>query len=94
MPRITFLPVANPKLRPSPPSGPEWLHEVKFDGFRIQPGEVAGVGTSRKSILESFGIETAADVDEARLYRVPGVGAKLRSGLIAWRHSIEGRFRS
>jgi hypothetical protein len=64
-----------------------------LDGFRIQPEEVAGVGTSRKSILESFGIETAADVDEARLYRVPGIGAKLRSGLIAWRRSLESRFR-
>ncbi len=64
-----------------------------LDGFPIQPGEVAGVGTGRKSILESFGIETAADVDEAKLYRVPGVGAKLRGELIAWRRSIEGRFR-
>ena len=23
-------------MRPSPPTGPEWLHEIKFDGFRIQ----------------------------------------------------------
>jgi bifunctional non-homologous end joining protein LigD len=36
VPRIAFLPVASPKLRRSPPSGPDWLHEVKFDGFRIQ----------------------------------------------------------
>ena len=36
MPRIAFIPVASPKLRPNPPSGPEWLHEIKFDGFRIQ----------------------------------------------------------
>ncbi len=36
MPRIAFLPLASPKLRPSPPSGPDWLHEIKFDGFRIQ----------------------------------------------------------
>jgi bifunctional non-homologous end joining protein LigD len=36
VPRIAFLPVASPKLRSAPPSGPEWLHEVKFDGFRIQ----------------------------------------------------------
>jgi ATP-dependent DNA ligase len=25
-----------PKLRSSPPSGEQWLHEVKFDGWRIQ----------------------------------------------------------
>lgn len=36
MPRISFLPVASPKLRTVPPSGPDWLHEIKFDGFRIQ----------------------------------------------------------
>ena len=35
-PRIAFIPIASPKLRPAPPTGPEWLHEVKFDGFRIQ----------------------------------------------------------
>ena len=36
MPRTPFIPFASPKLRPAPPTGPEWLHEVKFDGFRIQ----------------------------------------------------------
>jgi len=34
--RIAFLPVVSPKLRTVPPTGSEWLHEVKFDGFRIQ----------------------------------------------------------
>ena len=32
VPRITFLPVASPKLRTAPPAGPDWLHEIKFDG--------------------------------------------------------------
>ena len=31
-----FIPIGSPKLRPAPPTGPDWLHEVKFDGFRIQ----------------------------------------------------------
>ncbi|MFI5001466.1 MAG: hypothetical protein ACHQK9_16425, partial [Reyranellales bacterium] len=64
-----------------------------LDGFRIEAGEVAGIGTSRKSSLESFGIETAADVNEYKLYVVPGFGTRLRGSLIAWRRSIEGRFR-
>jgi bifunctional non-homologous end joining protein LigD len=34
--RISRSYLLQSKLRPSPPSGPEWLHEVKFDGFRIQ----------------------------------------------------------
>ena len=33
---VAFLPIARPKLRLEPPAGPEWLHEIKFDGFRIQ----------------------------------------------------------
>jgi bifunctional non-homologous end joining protein LigD len=35
--RIAFIPIASPKLRPAPPTSPDWLHEVKFDGFRSQP---------------------------------------------------------
>ncbi len=31
-----FLPIATPRLRFSPPRGPEWLHEVKHDGWRAQ----------------------------------------------------------
>jgi bifunctional non-homologous end joining protein LigD len=25
-----------PTLRPAAPSGPEWLHEIKYDGYRVQ----------------------------------------------------------
>jgi bifunctional non-homologous end joining protein LigD len=34
--RVAFIPPALPKLRSSPPSGDQWLHEVKLDGFRVQ----------------------------------------------------------
>ena len=34
--RSAFLPIASPRLVKEPPTGPDWLHEVKFDGFRIQ----------------------------------------------------------
>jgi bifunctional non-homologous end joining protein LigD len=34
--RFTFIPIASPRLRSAPPTGPDWLHEVKFDGFRMQ----------------------------------------------------------
>jgi ATP-dependent DNA ligase len=30
------LPPAAPTLRYTPPVGEQWLHEVKFDGWRIQ----------------------------------------------------------
>lgn len=31
-----LIPFAVPVTRPLPPSGDEWLHEVKFDGWRMQ----------------------------------------------------------
>lgn len=36
MPRSRFIPPSAPVLRPEPPCGPEWLHEVKHDGWRAQ----------------------------------------------------------
>lgn len=34
--RNPFIPPSAPVLRSHPPTGPEWVHEVKFDGFRVQ----------------------------------------------------------
>jgi ATP-dependent DNA ligase len=34
--RLTFIPPSIPVLKPAPPTGKEWLHEVKFDGWRAQ----------------------------------------------------------
>jgi bifunctional non-homologous end joining protein LigD len=31
-----YLPPTAPTLRSAPPRGEQWLHEVKFDGWRIQ----------------------------------------------------------
>jgi bifunctional non-homologous end joining protein LigD len=33
---MRFIPPAQPALRSAPPRGSQWLHEVKFDGWRIQ----------------------------------------------------------
>ena len=32
----SFITPASPVLRPEPPAGPQWSHEVKFDGWRVQ----------------------------------------------------------
>src|SRR5262245_62595319 len=34
--RARFLQPAAPTLRSAPPRGEQWLHEIKFDGWRIQ----------------------------------------------------------
>jgi bifunctional non-homologous end joining protein LigD len=36
VPRNRFIEPSAPVLRPEPPIGPEWLHEVKHDGWRAQ----------------------------------------------------------
>jgi bifunctional non-homologous end joining protein LigD len=33
---VRFIPPAIPILKPVSPAGPDWLHEVKFDGWRLQ----------------------------------------------------------
>jgi ATP dependent DNA ligase domain len=34
--RIAFITPAAPVLKQEPPVGPQWIHEVKFDGCRMQ----------------------------------------------------------
>jgi bifunctional non-homologous end joining protein LigD len=34
--KISFIKPMAPTLAKTPPSGPEWLHEVKFDVWRAQ----------------------------------------------------------
>ena len=34
--RIAFITPAAPVLKREPPVGPQWVHEVKFDGWRMQ----------------------------------------------------------
>jgi bifunctional non-homologous end joining protein LigD len=34
--RLPFIVPAVPILVGQPPTGPEWLHEIKWDGWRIQ----------------------------------------------------------
>ena len=31
-----FIEPCQPTIQKEPPTGPQWLHEVKFDGYRIQ----------------------------------------------------------
>jgi ATP-dependent DNA ligase len=33
---VRFVPPCIPVLASEPPTGPNWLHEVKFDGWRVQ----------------------------------------------------------
>ncbi|MCA0025455.1 MULTISPECIES: ATP-dependent DNA ligase [unclassified Mesorhizobium] len=40
--RLKFIPPMEPELVDTPPEGDDWLHEVKFDGYRTQVIKDAG----------------------------------------------------
>jgi DNA-binding helix-hairpin-helix protein with protein kinase domain len=63
-----------------------------LDRHRVAAASIKGVGPGRKATLQSYGIETAADVVEGAVLRVPGFGPALTASLLAWRREIEGRF--
>ena len=43
--KVPFIKPMAPTLAKIPPAGPEWLHEVKFDGWRAQVHIEAGAAT-------------------------------------------------
>jgi bifunctional non-homologous end joining protein LigD len=50
-----FIEPALPKLRVSPPVGDGWLHEVKFDGYRVQLHKFASAITLYSKSGSSYG---------------------------------------
>jgi bifunctional non-homologous end joining protein LigD len=42
-----FLDFQHPRLAPQPPEGEQWIHEIKFDGYRLQLRVVGGAVTIR-----------------------------------------------
>ena len=59
---------------------------------RIASAAIPNIGQGRKATLQSFNIETAADITKTALLRVPGFGPTLTGNLLAWRATVEGRF--
>ena len=68
------------------------LHHF-LERYQIKDGSISGVGKGRAATLSSYGIETAADISEARLDPVPGFRPVRIRALIAWRKACEQKFR-
>ncbi len=51
----------------------------------IRNEKIARIGPGRLSILLSYGIETAADIETRRLLQIPGMGAAVVGELVSWR---------
>jgi DNA-binding helix-hairpin-helix protein with protein kinase domain len=66
---------------------------IRFlDNFEIDKAQLDGIGDGRKRTLESYGIETAADLLNSAVESVPGFGPVLCGTLYNWRRSLEARF--
>jgi DNA-binding helix-hairpin-helix protein with protein kinase domain len=64
---------------------------IRFlDKHRIEDAQLDGIGPGRKRTLQSYSVETAADLISP--ISVPGFGDVLKGTLYAWRQSIERRF--
>jgi DNA-binding helix-hairpin-helix protein with protein kinase domain len=63
-----------------------------LERFLIAHAKIRKIGSGRKAVLASFGIETAADINPARIYAIQGFGPTLVSELMAWRQTAVNKF--
>lgn len=68
-----------------------------LEGHFIDAAQIPGIGVTDRMALESYGIETAADVTLEALQVVPGFGQRLgrqrTAALLGWRQVLEQHFR-
>lgn len=67
--------------------------QAYLDSFSIRRVNISGIGPAKTATLISFGIETAADVNQNAVLRVPGFGDVMTGKLVAWRRGHESRFK-
>jgi DNA-binding helix-hairpin-helix protein with protein kinase domain len=63
-----------------------------LERFQIEHAKIRKIGSGRKAVLASFGIETAADIDQQKIFRIQGFGPTLIAELLGWRRGLEQRF--
>lgn len=67
--------------------------EDYLDGFRIDEADIKGIGWNRAVTLQSYGIETAADIDSRRIMSISGFGPAYTQKLVVWRDGLKSRFK-
>lgn len=71
-------------------------HRMQLQSYlqrhRIESATIEGIGSSRKATLESFGIETALDINSNTILKVPGFGPTYTRKLMDWKNKIEKSF--
>jgi DNA-binding helix-hairpin-helix protein with protein kinase domain len=63
-----------------------------LDRCPLDGADIKGVGEAKITMLQSYGIETAADIVDERVLAVPGIGPTFLKRLKAWRRQQEQRF--
>ncbi len=63
-----------------------------LDNFFLENFNIPGLGSTRKAILASFGIETAADVTRNKIIKIKGFNESLIEEMLDWRKGLERRF--
>jgi DNA-binding helix-hairpin-helix protein with protein kinase domain len=73
---------------------PEAEQRARYLGlFRIEDAGLHNLGPARCAVLRSWGIDTAAEVDAAKIAEIPGFGRNLTDRLVNWRWGREQNFK-
>jgi DNA-binding helix-hairpin-helix protein with protein kinase domain len=67
--------------------------QTRFIDGAVANKEIPGVGPGRQVLLESHGVETAYDIEEARVRAIRGFGDVLVGNLLAWKQRVACEFR-
>jgi DNA-binding helix-hairpin-helix protein with protein kinase domain len=64
-----------------------------LENYDIDQVKIKGIGNARKLTLKSYGIETAADIDYARIISISGFGPATVQSLVDWKERVKAGFR-
>ena len=64
-----------------------------LEAFGIASARIPGVGKAKVATLLSYGVETAADIEPARIEAIPGFGPRTAANMVAFRQACEAAFR-
>ncbi|WP_129780365.1 hypothetical protein [Peristeroidobacter soli] len=64
-----------------------------LERYEIEKAKIPGIGPAKRAMLESYNIETAADIVQSAVLNVPGFGPALFRRLDDWKRSVEARFK-
>lgn len=63
-----------------------------LERFRVFSADIESIGAERRTMLLSYGIETAADAIKSKVLKVPGFGKALTAKVLDWRKVCEAGF--